>query len=71
MNGGAFEMGKAKISEPKSFGGARDAREVDNFIFDMELYFTATKNDSDAGKLKIMPIYLANDVKLWWRTKVE
>ncbi|KAF2319929.1 hypothetical protein GH714_020613 [Hevea brasiliensis] len=68
-NGGAFEMGKAKIPEPKSFGGARDAREVDNFIFDMELYFTATKNDSDAGKLKMVPMYLANDAKLWWRTK--
>ncbi|KAF2294356.1 hypothetical protein GH714_009610 [Hevea brasiliensis] len=70
-NGGAFEMGKAKIPEPKSFGGARDAREVDNFIFDMELYFTATKNDSDAGQLKMAPMYLANDAKLWWRTKVE
>ncbi|KAF2316823.1 hypothetical protein GH714_042164 [Hevea brasiliensis] len=70
-NGGAFEMGKAKIPEPKSFGGARDAREVDNFIFDMELYFTATKNDSDAGQLKMVPMYLANDAKLWWRTKVE
>ncbi|KAF2320036.1 hypothetical protein GH714_022341 [Hevea brasiliensis] len=68
-NGGAFEMGKAKIPEPKSFGGARDAREVDNFIFDMELYFTATKNDSDAGQLKMVPMYLANDAKLWWRTK--
>ncbi|KAF2282496.1 hypothetical protein GH714_044019 [Hevea brasiliensis] len=71
INGGAFEMGRAKIPEPKSFGGARDAREVDNFIFDMELYFTATKNDSDAGQLKMVPMYLANDAKLWWRTKVE
>ncbi|KAF2300131.1 hypothetical protein GH714_009331 [Hevea brasiliensis] len=43
MNGGAFEMGKAKIPEPKSF----------------------------VGKLKIVPMYLANDAKLWWRTKVE
>ncbi|KAF2319943.1 hypothetical protein GH714_020793 [Hevea brasiliensis] len=42
-NGGAFEMGKAKIPEPKSFG----------------------------GKLKMVPMYLANDAKLWWRTKVE
>ncbi|KAF2320912.1 hypothetical protein GH714_031791 [Hevea brasiliensis] len=23
------------------------------------------------GKLKIVPMYLANDAKLWWRTKVE
>ncbi len=63
-NGKAFEIGKAKIPEPKSFGGARDAREIDNFIFDMELYFIATKNDSNAGKLKIMPMYLANDAKV-------
>ncbi|KAF2304623.1 hypothetical protein GH714_035906 [Hevea brasiliensis] len=64
-------MGKAKIPEPKAFGGARGAREVDNFIFDMKLYFDATKNDSDAGRLKIAPMYLANDAKLWWRTKVK
>ncbi|KAF2318058.1 hypothetical protein GH714_041390 [Hevea brasiliensis] len=49
----------------KLIGGGR------NFIFDMELYFTATKNDFDAGKLKMVPMYLANDANLWWRTKVE
>ncbi|KAF2288675.1 hypothetical protein GH714_010250 [Hevea brasiliensis] len=36
------------------FRGARDAREVDNFIFNMELYFTAIKNDSDASQCSIV-----------------
>ncbi|KAJ9129967.1 hypothetical protein P3X46_035206 [Hevea brasiliensis] len=29
-NGGVFEMSKAKIPEPKAFGGARDAREIED-----------------------------------------
>ncbi|KAF2283823.1 hypothetical protein GH714_016266 [Hevea brasiliensis] len=47
---GAYEVGKAKILERKAFGGVRDAKEIDNFLFDMELYFNATKNDSDEGR---------------------
>ncbi|KAF2297220.1 hypothetical protein GH714_019561 [Hevea brasiliensis] len=68
---GSYEVGNAKILEPKAFGGARDAKEADNFLFDIELYFNATKNNSDEGKLKMVPMYLTEDAKLWWRTKVE
>ncbi|KAF2317306.1 hypothetical protein GH714_019965 [Hevea brasiliensis] len=46
-------------------------QEVDNFLFDMELYFNATKNDSDEGRLKIVSMYLTNNAKLWCCTKVE
>ncbi|KAF2302245.1 hypothetical protein GH714_033861 [Hevea brasiliensis] len=68
---GSYEVGNAKIPEPKAFGGARDAKEVDNFLFDIELYFNATKNNSDEGRLKMVPMYLTEDAKLWWCTKVE
>ncbi|KAH0764607.1 hypothetical protein KY285_000478 [Solanum tuberosum] len=30
------ESSKVKISEPKAFGGARSAKELENFIWDME-----------------------------------
>ncbi|KAF2319183.1 hypothetical protein GH714_013826 [Hevea brasiliensis] len=68
---GSYEVGNTKNPELKAFGGARDAKEVDNFLFDIELYFNATKNNSDEGRLKMVPMYLTVDAKLWWRTKVE
>ncbi|KAF2282493.1 hypothetical protein GH714_044032 [Hevea brasiliensis] len=68
---GSYEVGNTKIPEPKAFGGARDAKEVDNFLFDIELYFNATKNNSDESRLTVVPMYLTEDAKLWWRTKVE
>ncbi|KAJ9179279.1 hypothetical protein P3X46_011088 [Hevea brasiliensis] len=64
---GSYEVGNTKIPEPKAFRGAQ----VDNFLFDIELYFNTTKNNSDEGKLKMVPMYLTEDAKLWWRTKVE
>ncbi|PHT31963.1 hypothetical protein CQW23_28300 [Capsicum baccatum] len=32
---------KVKIPEPKPFGSARSAKELENFLWDMEQYFTA------------------------------
>ncbi|KAF2318486.1 hypothetical protein GH714_008240 [Hevea brasiliensis] len=61
---GSYKVGKTKIPEPKAFSGARDARKVDNFLFEMELYFNAIKNDSDESRLKIVPMYLVDDAKL-------
>uniref|UniRef100_A0A2C9U578 Retrotransposon gag domain-containing protein n=1 Tax=Manihot esculenta TaxID=3983 RepID=A0A2C9U578_MANES len=61
---------RTKVLEPKAFGGARDAKEVDNFLFDMELFFRVTKRESEEDKLLILPLYLVDDAKLWWRNKI-
>ncbi|KAH0773471.1 hypothetical protein KY290_010608 [Solanum tuberosum] len=61
------ESSKVKIPEPKAFGGARSAKELENFIWDMEQYFTAARVP-DADKLNITTMYLTGDAKLWWRT---
>lgn len=50
----AHEVRKAKIPKPKAFGGVRDAKEVDNFLFDTKLYFDATKCSSNENKLKML-----------------
>ncbi|PHU25230.1 hypothetical protein BC332_03562 [Capsicum chinense] len=34
---------KVKILEPKSFDGARSAKELENFLRDMEYYFSTTR----------------------------
>ncbi|KAF2288584.1 hypothetical protein GH714_009068 [Hevea brasiliensis] len=68
---GSYKVSNTQIPELKAFRGVRYAKEVDNFLFDIELYFNATKNNSDERKLKMVPMYLTKDAKLWWHTKVE
>ena len=53
------------------YGGARDAKELENFLFDMEQYFRATRPDSKETKVSIATMYLNGDAKLWWRTHWE
>ena len=62
------ELSKFNIPEPKAFSGARSAKELENFIWDMEQYFTAARVP-DADKLNITTMYLTGDAKLWWRTQ--
>ncbi|KAJ7968029.1 Retrotransposon protein, putative, Ty3-gypsy subclass [Quillaja saponaria] len=60
---------RMKVPEPQAFGGARDAKELENFLFDMEQYFRAVRMDSEEAKVTTATMYLAGDAKLWWRTK--
>lgn len=59
---------RTRVPEPHSFGGMRDAKELENFIFDMEQYFLATGAE-EGGKVSTATMYLSGDAKLWWRTK--
>lgn len=52
----ACEVERTKISKLKAFGGVRDAKDVDNFLFDMESFFNVTKRDSVEDRLKIIPL---------------
>ncbi|KAL0442639.1 UNVERIFIED_CONTAM: hypothetical protein Slati_1986600 [Sesamum latifolium] len=60
---------RLRIPEPKAYGGARNAKEVENFLFDMEQYFLAANVEDEARKVSIATMYLTSDAKLWWRTK--
>ncbi|RRT68877.1 hypothetical protein B296_00030794, partial [Ensete ventricosum] len=42
-----------KAHEPHCYGGGREAKELENFLFDMEQYFRATKPDSKKTKVSI------------------
>ena len=60
------------MPEPKRYEGARDAKELENFLFDMEQYFRAVRTDSEEDKVAMVAMvamYLAGDAKLWWRSK--
>ncbi|KAL0427846.1 UNVERIFIED_CONTAM: hypothetical protein Slati_2959400 [Sesamum latifolium] len=60
---------RLQIPKPKAYGGARDAKEVENFLFDMEQYFLAANVEDEARKVSTTTMYLTGDAKLWWRTK--
>ncbi|KAK3036718.1 hypothetical protein RJ639_030542 [Escallonia herrerae] len=67
--GGAEHSSRPQVPEPKSYGGARDAKELENFLFDIEQYFRAIRVDSKATKVSMAAMYFVGDVKLWWRKK--
>ncbi|KAL0373318.1 UNVERIFIED_CONTAM: hypothetical protein Sradi_3247500 [Sesamum radiatum] len=49
--------------------GARDAKEVENFLFDIEQYFLAANVEDEARKVSTTTMYLTGDAKLWWCIK--
>ncbi|GFZ21310.1 hypothetical protein Acr_29g0004720 [Actinidia rufa] len=61
---------KVKVHEPKSFGGARSAKELENFLRDMEQYFKVARISNDE-KVLITSMYLSRDAKLWQRTRTS
>ncbi|KAK3036749.1 hypothetical protein RJ639_029714 [Escallonia herrerae] len=67
--GGAEHASRPRVPEPKSYGGARDAKEVENFLFDIEQCFRAIRVDSEATKVSMATMYLVGDAKLWWQKK--
>ncbi|KAL0456483.1 UNVERIFIED_CONTAM: hypothetical protein Slati_0987500 [Sesamum latifolium] len=65
----ASAFGSGVIADMQAYGGARDAKEVENFLFDMEQYFLAANVEDEAGKVSTAIMYRTGDAKLWWRTK--
>ncbi|KAA0067733.1 uncharacterized protein E6C27_scaffold352G00520 [Cucumis melo var. makuwa] len=65
----AIPISRVKISEPKPFCGARDAKALKNYIFDLEKYFKATNTVTEEAKVTLAMMHLSEDVKLWWRSQ--
>ncbi|KAA0041739.1 uncharacterized protein E5676_scaffold95G00100 [Cucumis melo var. makuwa] len=63
--GGAVPVTKVKVLEPKPFCGVRDAKALENFIFDFEQYFKATNIVIKEAKVTLTTMYLCKDAKLW------
>jgi hypothetical protein len=54
---------KPKVFELKCFNGARSAKELENFLWDMEQYFSVVKIGV-AEQVDLTVMYLTGDVKL-------
>ncbi|KAA0039111.1 uncharacterized protein E6C27_scaffold84G002140 [Cucumis melo var. makuwa] len=69
LAGGAISVSKVKIPEPKPFCGARDAKALENYIFNLEQYFKATNTVTEEAKVTLATMHLSEDAKLWWRSR--
>ncbi|TYK28468.1 uncharacterized protein E5676_scaffold629G001010 [Cucumis melo var. makuwa] len=67
--GGAISVSRVKIPEPKPFCVARDAKALENYIFDLEQYFKATNTVTEEAKVTLATMHLSEDAKLWWRSR--
>ncbi|XP_072980653.1 uncharacterized protein [Typha angustifolia] len=63
--------GRVRVSELCCYKGVRDAKELENFLFDVEQYFRVVRPDSKETKVTFATMYLDGDAKLWWRTHYE
>ena len=61
---------KVRVPKSKGFDRARSAKELENFMWDMEQFFKAS-HVPNKEKVSITGMYLMGDVKLWWRTRLE
>ncbi|KAL6341830.1 hypothetical protein AAG906_038074 [Vitis piasezkii] len=52
-----------------TFGGKRDAKELDNFLWHMERYFEAIALTNEATKVRTATLYLTDNATLWWRRR--
>ena len=63
---GGVGSSKPKVPKLKAFGGARSSKELENFLWDMEHYFSVAKVGL-AEQVNITVMYLSSDAKKFIR----
>ena len=66
-----IEFTREDMPEPRHYGGARDTKEVENFLFDMEQYIWAVRAGSKDLKVLMVTMHLFGDAKVWWKIKYD
>ena len=56
------------MPKPRPYGGARNAKEIDNFLWSLEQCFKALGVD-DTKKVDHATLYLADTAMVWWRRR--
>ncbi|XP_068649107.1 uncharacterized protein [Aristolochia californica] len=69
--GGSQGSAKIKIPKPKAFTGKCDPKVIDNFLWQVEQYFNASKLTSEEAKVSTASMFLAKDAVLWWRRRTS
>ena len=58
---------KVRVLESKGFSGKQNAKEFENFLWDMEKLFKVV-HVLENKMVSITSMYLSSDAELWWRT---
>ena len=56
------------MPEPNPFSGARNVKDLENLLWNMERYFVAARMPT-GEQLTIITMFLSGQAKLWWRTR--
>ena len=59
---------KVRVPKPKIFSGNHDAKELENFIWDMEQFFKVA-HVPNGDKVSIASMCLTRNAKVWWSTR--
>ncbi|KAF2303183.1 hypothetical protein GH714_014403 [Hevea brasiliensis] len=60
---------RVEVPKPSVYSGARNAKEIDNFLWSLEQYFRAIGITEDAKKVDHAPLYLVDTAMVWWRRR--
>ncbi|CAH9095580.1 unnamed protein product [Cuscuta europaea] len=60
---------KIDYPKPSKFHGVRDAKEVENYLWQMEQYFDNLNLEDETARIKTATSYLADTAMLWWRRR--
>ncbi|KAF2282258.1 hypothetical protein GH714_043951 [Hevea brasiliensis] len=60
---------RVEVPKPSVYSGARNAKEIDNFLWSLEQYFRAIGITDDAKKVDHAPLYLVDTAMVWWRRR--
>nr|GFB28168.1 putative retrotransposon Gag domain, nucleotide-binding alpha-beta plait domain protein [Tanacetum cinerariifolium] len=60
---------KVEVPKPSPFMGKREAREVNDFLWEMEQYMEGVNIVNDALKIKMATCYLKDTMALWWQRR--
>ncbi|GMJ01878.1 hypothetical protein HRI_003857000 [Hibiscus trionum] len=64
-NSVTLDMGqRTRVPEPQRYKENRDAKELENFLFDIEQYFQSTRTVTEDDKVSVASMYLSGDAKL-------
>lgn len=62
---------KANIPRPSLFGGARNVREKDNFLWGLETYFRTMGITDESHKVSHASLFLKYIALVWWRRRCD
>lgn len=62
---------KLKVRELEVFDGSRDAKMLENFLWDVDQYLGNSIGATNEQKINTTTMYLFEIAKIWWRTRVE